>query len=308
VRIDPEGRECIPTLVTALGQAGWIAADAADSLSLLGPRASDAVPALVRNVTRDFGDELDNGDPQVSAARALARIGPAARSAIPGLTDALNYRRVVEEGGFGKETDCSAAAAAAEALGTFGPEARAAVPALIEALKLREPDDQNWEVRIAAALALGRIGADARTAVPALRAAIKENDVQVAGAAAIALLRLEPDGREAALRWVESRERPGGWEAECRAAVLGAMGRTSVEAEALTRLGLERLNRAVATAEAWWDDTTFLEDSFRSLGRFGAGARSAVPRLKELCSHRNPWVRLYAGETLKRVETGTVEP
>ena len=51
---------------------------------LLGPLASDAVPALAAVMTRDFDEEFSNGyDPRVSAAKALRRIGPSAKSAIP---------------------------------------------------------------------------------------------------------------------------------------------------------------------------------------------------------------------------------
>ena len=94
VRIDPDGKACIPTLISVLKNEDYqLVHVAADCLGLLGPRAKDAIPALAASLTREFGEGFANGyEPQASAARALRRIGPEARSAIPALIRALKFR------------------------------------------------------------------------------------------------------------------------------------------------------------------------------------------------------------------------
>ena len=158
VRIDPEGRECLPALNMALKRKEPEIVDAAARcLGLLGPRAKDAVPGLVKVVNRGFVQEHDlDIDPRVNAVKAIGRIGPTAKESIPALIEAL-------------KSDYSTATAAARVLGSFGSEARSAVPALIAAVQTEEPDDANDELRRVAILALSQIGPDARTAVPTLR-------------------------------------------------------------------------------------------------------------------------------------------
>jgi len=287
---------------------------AANCLGLLGPRAKDAVPALAVAVTRDFNKVFYTGDPQVSAATALRRIGPQARSAIPSLIGALKYRHVVRSGpiGGGEENrDCSAAAAAAQVLGFFRAEAKAAIPALIEAVQAREKDDANWFVRQSAALALAHIGPDAKVAVPALRNVIKENGVNIQNLpeALIALYRLAPDGKALAERWLEQRAivrvgraREMEFALEGRAMVLGAMGRTSVESDWLTRRWLESMDAMIAFGHPIDGDPADDQESwFEKIGRFGVAGRLAIPRLNEFRKYPNPWVRMWAAEALERI-------
>ena len=158
---------------------------AAESLSLLGPRAKDAVPALAAAMTRKLPDALgfDNYNPHLSAARALRRIGPAAQSAIPALIAALKP----DESGYPE--------AAADVLGSFGPGAKAAIPALMELLGLPDEDDDRGTIRLAVAKALGRIGPDARVAVPLLRELAREKNFWAKEGAFMALCQLDPDGK-----------------------------------------------------------------------------------------------------------------
>jgi len=308
VQIDPEGKECVPALISALDHEDYHVVDVvANCLGLLGPKAKDAVPALALAVTRESIEEFSNGyDPQVSAAKALRRIGPQARPAIPALIGALKYRRVVRPHGDSEYYDYSAATAAADVLGSFGAEAKAAIPALIEAIQTREKDDDNWPVRQAAILALGRMGPDAKAAIPVLRNLIKDErkDFQLLPETLDALYQLAPDGKELAEKWLERS--PGDWfgpdEVVGRALVLGVMGRTSIEGDWLTRRDLERLDLLFAHRDPRSGDPGMpFGEWFEHLTRFGVGSRLAIPRLNEFRKHPNPWVRMWASEALKRI-------
>ena len=97
VQIDPDGRECVPALVRALKHKDhYVVAVAAQCLSLLGPRAAEAVPSLAEVVTHDFSENGDVGDsnPKVSAVKALRRIGAPAISALPALMAVLKRASV----------------------------------------------------------------------------------------------------------------------------------------------------------------------------------------------------------------------
>jgi len=309
VLTDPEGRECVPALIAALKHEDYDTVHvAANCLSLLGPRAEEAVPALAAAVTRDFDGSFSNGyDPQASAAHALRRIGPRATSAIPALIVALKYRHIVRPrpGGFfpgdREERDSSAAAAAAQVLGSFGAAAKAAVSALIEAAQAREKDDANWAVRKAAILALGRIGPDAKAAIPVLRNLMKEDgkDSRDLPELVAALYQLAPDGSEIAEGWL-AKQVPGS-SLEDRVMVLGVMGRTSLEADRLTRRYLEQLDPMLASRDARDGPNEMLEEWFEMLGRLGRAGRLAVPRSNEYRKHPDPWVRMWATEALERI-------
>ncbi len=315
VQIDPDGKESVPALISALDDDdSGVVTIAAIGLGLLGPRAKVALPALARVVTREFKEkDLDAADPQASAVDALRRIGPAAKPAIPILIGALKYRRGVPEDKPDDELGCpdySLAAAAAQALGSFRAEAKAAVPALIEAVRKREKEDASWSVRQQAILALGQIGPDASAAVPVLRNLLKEQE-KFGGYVPeilVALSQLDPRGKELAETWLANRtetDRAPPWMRvglAGRAMVLGAMGRASFETDWLTRVYLERLDAELAPADR--EDggpcsvTQELPDVF---GLFGPAARVAIPRLEELRTHSNPSVRLWAAEALDKV-------
>jgi HEAT repeat protein len=315
-QIDPDGKECVPALVSVLKQDYYVDVDcAANCLGLLGPRAKGAVPALSALLTRDFGEPFANGyEPQASAAKALRQIGPEARSAIPALISALKFRnhdraRQVELFDQVEWLDCSGAAASAEVLGSFGAEAKIAVPALTEAIQAQEKDDASWLVRLAAIEALGKIGPDARPAIPVLRRlmAAKEKDPQYLPVILAALYRLAPDGKGLAMKWLDSgvKERFGFRMREWvpgRAMLMGVMGRTSVEADYLIGLDLEKLDSIFAQARLEADDPPMpVRQWFERLGRFGVGGRLAIPRLREFQKHPSPWVRMWATEALAQI-------
>lgn len=128
----------------------------------------------------------------------------------------------------------------------------------------------------------------------------------------IALYQLAPDGKETAERWIEqtmmdpilARDPQALKE---RALVFGVMGRSSVEGDCLTRRYLERIDQMVAHfAPDDYFSFNFLEEWFDVLGRLGIGARLAIPRLTEFRNHANPRVRMWAIETLKKINPGGV--
>jgi HEAT repeat protein len=108
------------------------------SLGYLGPRAKDAVPALVACLRSTPVDEQTT---RVYLLRAFRRIGPPAKAAVPTLIGLLND----EDGEF--RADC------ARTLGAIGPDAKEAIPALKAALK-----DKCPPMSFHAAQALEKIG------------------------------------------------------------------------------------------------------------------------------------------------------
>jgi HEAT repeat protein len=309
----------VPAFISALSSRESDVVDtAANSLGLLGGRAKAAVPALARVLTRDY--EQDEGitdyNPRVSAAKALRRIGPQAPAAVPFLAGALKFRRQFRELGFGEgelRTDFATATAAAETLGSFREAASAAVPALVEAVQSSEKDDTYWPVREAAILALGQIGKEANTAVPVLRKLLKDN--QPSGhftpAILVALYQLVPDGKSLAENWLDHHADFGRdmyLTRSGRALLLGTMGRTSTETDWLTQRYMDRLDEQFAHAEPPDDDVPmFMDEWFESLGRCGASARVALPRLSKYLNHRSPFVRLWATEAISKIRSPALE-
>lgn len=322
-QIDLEGKQSVPAFISALSSRKIDVVDtAANSLGLLGRRAKAAVPALARVLTRDY--ERDEGitdyNHRVSAAKALRRIGPQARAAVPFLAGALKFRRQFREFGFGEgdlRTDFSTATAAAETLGSFREAASAAVPALIEAVQSREEDDIYWTVREAAILALGQIGTAANAAVPVLRKLLKDNDKSdhLTPAILVALHQLDPNGKALAAKWLEQHSGPDRFGGQMylnrhgRALLLGALGRTSTETDWLAQRYMDRLDAQFANAEPPDDDVPmFMDDWFESLGRCGASARVALPRLNKYLNHPSPFVRLWAAEAIAKIRSPAREP
>lgn len=316
-RIDSEGKFSVPALVSALQEDdASVVKAAADCVSLVGPLAKDAVPALMTVLVRDLnGEEPEREDALVSVANAIRRMERDGLQAIPALIEALEYGKAIRPPGIGADVlwgdhGSSIAEAAAEVLGSFGAEARAAVPSLIELVYARRKYDVAIEVVQAAILALGRIGPDATPATPALRSLLEDNATNsfYQPEAVIALLRLAPDGRDVAEKWLTKPSNPSRrdmpfsrGEVADRAMVLGALGRASFETDWVTRGALERLDLMIGFPDPRENPITSLEWWFVHLSRFGAAARAAIPRLREYSEHRDPWVRMWAREALTRI-------
>jgi HEAT repeat protein len=157
---------------------------AARALSILGVKATSAVPALIK-ATQDADSDVRNW-----AATALSRIGPDAKEAVPALEALL------------KDQVKGVRYIGANALGSIGSDAKAAVPALRKTLTDRDPW-MRWHV----ALALGSIGDKA--AVPDLVKAMDDKEYVVRKGAIEALERMGPaakDGVAALLRKWEDDE------------------------------------------------------------------------------------------------------
>jgi len=128
--------------------------EAAHALAALGPRAYEAVPALLNAMARR-SCEIEFSQ---AVGKAMKAIGA---SALPALAAALRSRLP------------AARFHAASALAKLGPTAAPAVGALVDALE----GDPDYSVRSNAATALGAIGPAASSALPALlRAAGNPNE------------------------------------------------------------------------------------------------------------------------------------
>ena len=299
VQIDVEGRElCSELIIAALrSDDDNVVNTAAECLSLLGPKAKNAVPALAKALSHDFGEASGNFNARVSVARALARMGPESRSAIPALIAALKDELTTHSKAEQPGADLLAAEAFARALGSFGPAARAAVPLLVDVLKSQEQAEDRWVVRVEAALTLGRIGPEAAPAIPLLRDAVFWKQFpEISEAAAIALARLAPDGKDLAEKWARASTN-----LKSRARVLGALGQSSFEGDYWTREYLRTIDSLLESRVVRDGQTIWVEDWLISLGDLEWGAHLAIPRLTRATHHSNPWVRLWAREALARI-------
>jgi HEAT repeat protein len=147
--------------------------NAAIDLGDFGPRAKEAVPALITALKDN--DRLVRGQ----SAVALGEIGPEAKAAAPALIAALS------------DPSADIRMNAAEALGHIGPVTKEVVPALIKLL-----NDRAMEVRISAFETLGNIGPTAKQAIPALMRSLKDPIPRVREMAGNALGRIAPGAKE----------------------------------------------------------------------------------------------------------------
>ena len=313
VQADPEGRESIPALISALrDEDSSVAQTAIEGLGLLGPRAKDAASALAALIIHNLTDPEPKDYDNRRAIKVLHRLDTTGTFAIPALMAVLEHqggkRKNEEQGGLDRD-DGDPVETAALLLGSYGAKAKAAIPALIGALTTQEQDDANRTVRRSAALALGQIGPDAKAAIPVLHEILKEKPCSIWDGVVIALYHLDPAGRALAEKWVQSSRdssKPNSLHDYLgrRENVLGAMGRTSLEADILTKRRLKWLqyNLAIDPGEDW-EPPTYIEEYLESIGRLGAGARLAIPQLEDLCRHRNSWVRLWASEALEKLRS-----
>jgi HEAT repeat protein len=182
------------------------------NLKNLGPRAKNAVPALV-NALKDNNEEM-----RKKAAKALAAVGPGAKAALKALTNSLKDQSVwvrleaayaltqidsnnregikvllteVESG-----EKWNSRGHAIELLGGAGARAKIAVPNLIQVLSTMpigfDPDQEGWlnDARFRAISVLKQLGSAARQAIPACLAALYAEDCFIRDEAAKALQKI----------------------------------------------------------------------------------------------------------------------
>lgn len=141
--------------------------EAAESLAALGPRAREAVPALLNAMARR--------NSEIEFARAVSKaIKAIGAAAVPQLVAVL------------RSGSSQARFQAAAALNRLGPDGAGATDALIEVLE----GDEDMAVRSNAAVALGAIGPAASAALPALKRAAGNPNERLGGNAAKAELRV----------------------------------------------------------------------------------------------------------------------
>src|SRR5262249_47556544 len=135
----PKARDAIPALIEALKRKPMpgesVSDNAALALAKIGP---EAVPALGR-VLRDNPPATR----RPHAATTLKVIGPGARDAVPILTEIAKKN---------PPNDVLTPCLAVDALGAIGPAAKSAVPVLIELLKHNTLKHTNGRTHIVVAL------------------------------------------------------------------------------------------------------------------------------------------------------------
>jgi HEAT repeat protein len=318
VTIDPDNPACVPLLIAALKKEDRdLVREATDCLGLLGPRARDAIPALVELIRSLAGkwttDENLNGWSTIETAiRAVGRIDPQSPLVISALIEVIEKATALENPPEPKTDfpiiyDRDPTAAAAKVLGAIGPAAKAAVPALIA--RLRKPADRDFS-QDAIVWTLGKIGPEAKDALPSLRE-LADQKVRISAAALLALHRIEPDNKE----WLDRLEQ---WLARpqrsisnfhyveslrYKARILGALGRSSLETDGVVRETLQWLDSMLIASTDLTGEflPEYFESCIEALGTYGAAGREAIPRLNEYRVHRNPWIRLWATEALRQI-------
>jgi HEAT repeat protein len=147
----PKAKDAIPALIAALQKMPMPGDAMPDNAALaLGKIGPDAVPALI-DVLKDSKAEKA----WQYAATALKGIGPAAKEAVPVLVD-------VAKG----SNDPLAPLLAVDALGAIGPAAKGAVPTLVDLLRRNKLPPPNGRTHLV--VTLGKIGPDAQESVKAL--------------------------------------------------------------------------------------------------------------------------------------------
>ncbi|MBI4603466.1 MAG: HEAT repeat domain-containing protein [Planctomycetes bacterium] len=163
--LDEAPREAVLFLIGMLrDRASTLRRVAVEALACLGPRAAEALPALIEALEEDrqLTDEI---------TLALVEVAPEDPRTLAALLGAPGSRGVIE------------------ALGKLGPRARAAVPRLAAALSSGGTQERRAAAEALGAVAAGDPSAIAALAAAALAGALQSGDSSVAYAAAAALAR-----------------------------------------------------------------------------------------------------------------------
>ncbi len=273
------GPSAVPALAKALKKRdGQARANAIDALTQLGPKAKEAVPALI--------DALADDDVYYAAVEALWKIKELPEEDVPALVALLRPGDKKAVGHSEAAWQSAARQHAMYLLGWMGWKARDAIPALVEALGDRDP-----ALRLAAAEALWIIERRPERVLPTLIAAVQPGGEK-------AVRRDKDEGRDTDRGWAMSLLGEIGPQArQTIPAVAQALGDPDPELrcrapEALWRIE-GRPERLVPTLIAlvecreedapegatWWDPSYIRCRAAALLGAIGPEARQAVPAL-----------------------------
>lgn len=239
------------------GGPGATQRDAAFDLGKLGPKAKDAVPALI-----DALDTKNDDDLRIDVVRALGEIAPDDKRVIARLAALLS-----ELGGDPDPTDRVGGFLYEETGRTLAKAGPPAIPTLIEKLAIREDrfGEDEFGTSGAATEALGRIGLPA---LPALLDALKDPSRRQSAAQAIGDIGAQGSSVSvpALLRHVDDTDEG------VRSSVYNALGKIGPTA-----------SDAVPALVAALDEAGGLRfDAVYALGRIGPAASPALPRLERL--------------------------
>ncbi len=256
---------------------------AAQALWKMGPRAKEAIPALI--------EALGDREPEVRglAARALGQMGAEAKDAAPALSEMLGDRAIYAVTVLTPDTFLGGSyymqagghtvyvrANAAEALRRIGPVAAETVPALVLLVSDAEP-----AVRGAAARALGQTEVESKPAIRALALLLHDD------------AKYRPETEYQNPRWSTI---PVG------SAIIPGFDRKTVRvcdsvAEVLAQIGPE--TTLPALKELLDDeDAQARRGAAKGLGLLGIKAQTAVPDLIAVLQDKSWQVRLSATEAL----------
>ncbi|MBX3440319.1 MAG: HEAT repeat domain-containing protein, partial [Planctomycetaceae bacterium] len=313
-RIGRPAESAVPVLIVLLAEPdhseGSPTADwAAKALSLFGPVAAPAAPALADLLDDVRRSHLD----RLSSVEALARIGTAHEAAVPAL---IRQADRGTEGEIARGTDTHDAGelceAAVDGLAIVGAAAAPAVPALI-----RMSREDSSRLRKKAAVALGGIGPAAEIAAQALtELALFDDSPEVRGAAGASLAAIGDSG-ELALRKLLNDQ-----DAAVRllaAESMKLLPRRNERTVTALRTSLHDVDATVriAAAESLWKLTRFADPLFpiifdllttedrqqrirayRLLISLGPAAGPVLPELQRLTRDARPHVRQVAEKSL----------
>jgi HEAT repeat protein len=243
--------------------------EAARALGQHGPKAKEAIPALVKCARRD-------GDVYVKkeAIRALGLIG---KDAVPDLIKLLK-----------EDSDDLTRADAATALGEIGKDAREAVPALVEALR-----DRKDIVRLVVARAVGKMyvaDKQLKTVFEALaQSATHDPSDQVRTSAVDTLATVGPEAVPALIQILTNDSE---WRPRARAA------------KGLRDLGKEAPEAAPALVEALGDQEVPVRiHAADALGTIEVKNEKVVNALEQALNDDNEYVRKTARESLQKIHS-----
>ena len=286
-------------------EAQW----AGKALSLMGPAARDAAPALAR-VVRD--DECPLALRQL-ALEALARIAGAHPDAVPAIVEVIGVNRGQSQGIDSRQLR----ELAVEAVGVAGPDAAVATPLLIRIL--RDPRESE-SIRRQSVISIGKMSDQASIAAgPLAEALVLDESEAVRDEAANALASIGPRGQHLIVRLLGHEDAGVRWRA---ASALGRAKRPSHEiiaaleaaladdAEMVQLRAVESLVNLDVQASITIPAIVRLLNSEERMTRtdaldllvlLGDDAQTALPQLKRMLRSDRADVRRIAQTAIRRI-------